>query len=88
MVAEAFGGRFDDPQDAAAGKLCPQLGEYPTGRVYFNTLVMLGIANEVANESIDEAERFNNAIDHSRAISEVQDAVANEMQQGASMTSG
>ena len=160
MVGEAFGGRFDDPQDAAADKLRPQLGEYPTERVYFNTLVMLGMANESANtplanplsldaivdnpvgfgkpaigalatyaqswfaqgitlghmihslalapgeatriavidwsrrsraattESVDEAERLSNSMDHSRAISEVQNAVANEMQSGASMTSG
>jgi len=160
MVGEAFGSRFDDPQDAAADKLRPQLGEYPTERVYFNTLVMLGMANETANtplgnplsldvivdnpvgfgkpaigalatyaqswfaqgitlghmihslalapgeatriavidwsrrsraattESIDETERLNNSMDHSRAISEVQNAVAEEMQSGASMTSG
>lgn len=160
MVGEAAGTRLQDVEDAAADKLRPQLGEYPTERVYFNKLVMLGMpdpssatalsdplsldaivdqplgfgkpaigglaiyaqswfaqgitlgqmvhslalapgeatriavvdwsrrSRAASTESIDETERLNNSMDHSRAISEVQNAVANEMQSGGSMSSG
>jgi hypothetical protein len=40
------------------------------------------------SETIDEAERLDTATEHSRAISEVQNAVADEMQTGGSMSSG
>lgn len=41
-----------------------------------------------ATEAISETEELDNATRHSRAISEVQNAVANELQQGGSMSSG
>jgi hypothetical protein len=40
------------------------------------------------SESIAESERLDNAANHSRAISEVQNAVASEMQHGESMSDG
>jgi len=140
--------------------LRPKLGEYPTERVYFNSLTMLhmevdgpqnpinspislipainqpsgfgkpavgvllttsqswyakgvtlghmlhslalapGEATRIAvvdwsrktsasvTESIQQSESLNNVTNHSRAISEVQNAVAKEMQEGQSMSSG
>ncbi len=41
-----------------------------------------------STESINESESLSNSMDHSRAISEVQNAVAEEMQEGESMSSG
>lgn len=147
-------------EDVHAEALRPRLGEYPTERVYYESLVMLGMAADAAQqpltgtiplqpaiddpvgfgqpavgalvtlsqswfakgitlghmlhslalapgeatriavvdwsrrtratstESIDESERLDSATEHSRAISEVQNAVASEMQSGGSMTSG
>lgn len=40
------------------------------------------------SESVTEQEQLDNTATHARALSEVQTAVANEMQQGASATSG
>jgi hypothetical protein len=149
-----------DPDEAHAEALRPKLGEYPTERVYYNSLVMLGMAASASqqpltgtislqpavenpggfgrpaigalvtmaqswfakgitlghmlhslalapgeatriavvdwsrrsraatSETIEESELLDTATDHSRAISEVQNAVANEMQQGESMSSG
>src|SRR6185436_15049545 len=42
----------------------------------------------VSSETVDESESLDNATAHSRAISEVQNAVAREMQSGGSMSSG
>ncbi|HEY0505645.1 MAG TPA: hypothetical protein VGD42_19345, partial [Lysobacter sp.] len=158
LLSEASGGV--DTEDVHAEALRPRLGEYPTERVYYDTLVMLGMtaspgsqpltgaislkpvvdnpmgfgtpavgalvtmqqswyakgitlghmlhslalapgeATRIAvidwsrrtraatSESIDESERLDHATEHSRAISEVQNAVANEMQSGGSMSSG
>ena len=160
MVGAAAGTTSTDVEDAAAERLRPEFGEYPTERVYFNRLVMLGMADSPAatplsdplsldaivdnpvvfgkpaigglatyaqswyaegitlghmlhslalapgeatrlavvdwsrrsraasTEAIDENEQLNNSMDHSRAVSEVQNAVAKEMQSGGSMTSG
>ncbi len=41
-----------------------------------------------ATESVDEREQLDNATSHSRAASEIQNAVANEMQSGGSFASG
>lgn len=158
LLSEASGGV--DVEDVHAEALRPRLGEYPTERVYYDALVMLGTtastdsqvltgaislrpvvdsplgfgrpavgalvtmqqswyakgitlghmlhslalapgeATRIAvidwsrrtraatSESIDESERLDSATEHSRAISEVQNAVANEMQSGGSMSSG
>ena len=160
LVRTAIGASVDDPNEQQAEELRPRLGEYPTERVYYETLVMLGMdgnagltplagpiplqpaanqpggfgqpaigalvtlsqswyakgitlghmlhslalapgeATRIAvvdwsrrtqastEESIAETERLDNATAHSRAISEVQNAVAKEMQSGGSMTSG
>lgn len=159
LLSEASGADIDS-EEAHAEALRPRLGEFPTERVYYNSLVMLGMtasgnqqpltgmislqpavddpagfghpavgalvtfsqswyakgitlghmlhslalapgeATRIAvvdwsrrtraatSETIDEAERLDNATSHSRAISEVQNAVANEMQSGGSMSSG
>ena len=163
MAGQAAGTRLGDQseqEDAAADKLRPRFGEYPTERVYFKTLIMLGMAEAAAStplsdpllldaivdnpvgfgkpaigalatyaqswmaegitlghmlhslalapgeatrvavvdwsrrskaattEAIDESEQLDNASNHARAVSEVQNAVANEMQKGESTTSG
>lgn len=159
LMSEASGGGAD-AEEAHAEALRPRLGEYPTERVYYNSLVMLGMAGGGAqtpltgtislqpvvdepagfghpavgalvtlsqswyakgitlghmlhslalapgeatriavvdwsrrtrasvSETIEEAERLDSATEHSRAISEVQNAVASEMQSGGSMSSG
>jgi hypothetical protein len=159
LVREASGAGAD-PEEVHAEALRPRLGEYPTERVYYNSLVMLGMvasgdqqpltgtislqpavddpagfgrpavgalvtlsqswyakgitlghmlhslalapgeATRIAvvdwsrrtratvSETIEEAESLDSATEHSRAISEVQNAVANEMQSGGSMSSG
>lgn len=153
-------GADGEAEDVHAEALRPRLGEYPTERVYYESLVMLGMAADASQqpltgtiplqpviddpvgfgqpavgalvtlsqswfakgitlghmlhslalapgeatriavvdwsrrtratstESIDESERLDSATEHSRAISEVQNAVASEMQSGGSMTSG
>lgn len=160
LVREASGGTTGDLEEDQAETLRPRLGEYPTERVYYDTLVMLGLGESAdrrplagaislqpvvdepvgfgqpavgalatfsqswyakgitlghmlhslalapgeatriavvdwsrrtrvsAAESIEEAERLDTAATHSRAISEVQNAVADEMQSGGSMSSG
>lgn len=159
LVSEASGGDAD-AEEFHAEALRPKLGEYPTERVYYNTLVMLGLsaggqsqpltgtlslkpavdepagfgqpavgalvtlsqswyakgitlgqmlhslalapgeATRVAvidwsrrtrattSESIAESEQLDSASEHSRSISEVQNAVAREMQSGGSFSSG
>ncbi len=160
LVQEAFGSETLTIEDAQAEKLRPKFGEYPTERVYYDTLVMFGSTDNqgqtpfagpislqpsaanpggfsqpaigaltswsqswfaqgitlghmlhslalapgeatriavvdwsrrsraASTEAIDESEQLDNATDHSRAISEVQNAVADEMQSGGSMASG
>jgi hypothetical protein len=160
LVSVAAGTVLGDTADAAAEELRPALGEYPTERVYYDTLVMLGteppqsqtpLAQPVsleqlatggmafgapavgalatysqswfaqavtlghmvhslalapgeatrvavidwsrrttatATESIEERERLDNATNHARAVSEVQNAVAEEMQSGGSISTG
>ena len=160
MVNVAAGGVDESGFDDTAEELRPRFGEYPTERVYYDALVMLGSAEHTGltpldgplslgrladspigfgspavgalatysqswfargvtlghmvhslalapgeatriavvdwarrtraavTESIDELERLDNAMDHSRAVSEVQNAVADEMQSGGSMTTG
>lgn len=159
LMSEASGAN-PDPEEAHAELLRPKLGEYPTERVYYDSLVMLGMApnagqqpltgtlslqpavddpagfgnvavgalvtlsqswyakgitlghmlhslalapgeatriavvdwsrktRATTSESIEEAESLDSAAAHSRAISEVQNAVASEMQSGGSMSSG
>ncbi|WP_028916847.1 hypothetical protein [Pseudoxanthomonas sp. J35] len=43
LVSEASGGDAD-AEEFHAEALRPKLGEYPTERVYYNTLVMLGLS--------------------------------------------
>lgn len=160
LVSLASGTELGDLADDGAEELRPRLGEFPTERVYYDTLVMLGIeppqnqtalANPLsleqlatgalafgtpavgalatysqswfaqavtlghmlhslalapgeatrlavidwsrrttatATESIDERERLDNSTSHARAISEVQNAVADEMQSGGSIATG
>lgn len=159
LLGEASGSIIEG-EDVHAEALRPRLGEYPTERVYYDSLVMLGMAASAnaqpltgtislqpvvddpagfgqpaigalvtlsqswyakgitlghmlhslalapgeatriavidwsrrtrtsASESIEETEALDSASEHSRAISEVQNAVANEMQRGGSMSSG
>jgi hypothetical protein len=159
LVSEAAGAPTDQ-EETYAEELRPQLGEFPTERVYYNSLVMLGMGatagqqpltgtislgpavtnpggfghpavgalvtlsqswyakgitlghmlhslalapgeatriavidwsrrtRAVTSETIAESESLDNATEHSRAISEVQNAVADEMQSGGSMSSG
>ncbi len=146
-------------EDPLSERLRPALGEYPTERVYYDKLVMLGMADTqnlsplsgrlsletglqqagfgevavgamftfsqswfaqgitlghmlhslalapgeatriavidwsrrtsaTASEDIAESERLDDATRHSRAVSEVQNAVAREMQRGESMSDG
>lgn len=149
-----------DTEERAADELRPAFGEYPTERVYYDTLFMLGTdaaqaqqplsaplslaklagaglafgapaigaiatyaqswfaqgltlghmvhslalapgeatrlavidwtrkTTTTASESVDEGERLTNATNHVRAISEVQNAVAEEMQEGGSIATG
>lgn len=158
LLAES--GEVASSSEEEAEVLRPRLGEFPTERVYYNSLVMLGMAgNETQTaltgtislqpavnapagfghpavgalvtlsqswyakgitlghmlhslalapgeatriavvdfsrrtratvaETIEEAEALDTASEHSRAISEVQNAVASEMQEGGSMSSG
>ena len=146
-------------EDPLSERLRPALGEYPTERVYYDKLVMLGMADSqnlsplsgrlsletglqqagfgevavgamltfsqswfaqgitlghmlhslalapgeatriavidwsrrtsaTASEDIAQSEQLDDATRHSRAISEVQNSVAREMQQGKSMSDG
>jgi len=160
MVGVALGTDLGDTEERAAEELRPAFGEYPTERVYYDTLFMLGTdaaqaqhplsaplslaklaggglafgapaigaiatyaqswfaqgltlghmvhslalapgeatrlavidwtrkTTTTASESIDEGERLTNATNHVRAISEVQNAVAEEMQEGGSIATG
>lgn len=160
LVSLASGTDLGDLADDGAEELRPRLGEFPTERVYYDTLVMLGIdppqnqtaltkplsleqlatgglafgtpavgalatysqswfaqavtlghmlhslalapgeatrlavidwsrrTTATATESIDERERLDNSTSHARAISEVQNAVADEMQSGGSIATG
>ncbi|WP_157790211.1 hypothetical protein [Bradyrhizobium japonicum] len=160
LVSVAAGTNLGYNVDETAEELRPALGEYPTERVYYDTLVMLGTeppADQVplarplslgqlagasaafgapaigavatysqswfaqavtlghmvhslalapgeatrvavidwsrrttatATDIIEERERLDNATNHSRAASEVQNAVANEMQFGGSISTG
>lgn len=159
MVATASGASVDALEDSAE-ELRPRLGQYPTERVYYDTLVMFGTqqtgtlpeitqplslgkladasigfgtpaigaiatyaqswyvqgvtlgqmlhslalapgeatriavvdwtrrTSTASSESIEESEQLDNATTHARALSEVQNAVANEMQSGGSMATG
>jgi len=159
LVGIASGTDLSAVEDSAE-ELRPSLGEYPTERVYYDTLVMLGsqapqnqtplaaplsldrlaVAGPVfgapavgalatysqswfaqavtlghmvhslalapgeatrvavidwsrrttatATESIEEREQLDNSTNHARAVSEVQNAVADEMQSGGSMSTG
>ena len=161
MVSAASGSDLGiDEAEAAAEQLRPSMGEYPTERVYYDTLFMLGTdaarnqqplsqplslarlasgslafgapaigavatyaqswfaqgitlghmvhslalapgeatrlavidwtrrTTATSSESIDESERLSNSTSHVRAISEVQNAVADEMQEGGSIATG
>jgi hypothetical protein len=160
LVSVAAGTDLGDAAEETAEELRPALGEYPTERVYYDTLVMLGteppqnqtpLAQPVsleqlasadlafgapavgalatysqswfaqavtlghmvhslalapgeatrvavidwsrrttatATESIEERERLDNSTNHARAVSEVQNAVANELQSGGSIATG
>lgn len=160
LVNIAAGGSDTDESEASAEALRPRLGEYPTERVYYDTLFMLGTgqggnlapfsqplalddltdsaigfgapavgalatysqswfaqgvtlghmvhslalapgeATRVAvidwarrtsatvAESIEEREELDNSMLHARAVSEVQNAVADEMQYGGSIATG
>lgn len=160
MVGVALGTDLGDAEERSADELRPAFGEYPTERVYYDTLFMLGTdaaqaqqplsaplsleklagaglafgapaigaiatyaqswfaqgvtlghmvhslalapgeatrlavidwtrkTTTSASESVDEGERLTNATNHVRAISEVQNAVADEMQQGGSIATG
>jgi hypothetical protein len=161
MVGAAAGTRLDGEEDGGfAEELRPRFGEYPTERVYYDSLVMLGtgpnqnltelaqplslaaLASQsvgfgtptvgalatyeqswfaqgvtlghmvhslalapgeatrvavvdwtrrtraTASESIDELEKLDNSTSHARAVSEVQNAVADEMQSGGSIATG
>ncbi|MCU1440498.1 MAG: hypothetical protein JWP85_1495 [Rhodoglobus sp.] len=160
LVSVAVGTDLGDTDEDTAEELRPALGEYPTERVYYDKLIMLGTEapqNQVpltqplsleglavagpafgapaigalatysqswfaqavtlghmvhslalapgeatriavidwsrrttatATESIEERERLDNSTNHARAVSEVQNAVANEMQSGGSIATG
>lgn len=160
MMSEASGGGAVDTEEEHVEALRPRMGEYPTERVYYKSLVMLGMAADAdqqpltgaislqpavddpagfghpavgavvtmsqswyakgitlghmlhslalapgeatriavvdwskrsratVSETIEEAEQLDSSSQHSRAISEVQNAVASEMQSGGSMSSG
>jgi hypothetical protein len=160
LVSIAAGTDLGNTDEDTAEELRPVLGEYPTERVYYDKLIMLGTEgpqNQVpltqplsleglavsgpafgapaigalatysqswfaqavtlghmvhslalapgeatrvavidwsrrttatATESIDERERLDNSTNHARAVSEVQNAVANEMQSGGSIATG
>lgn len=159
MVSSAAGTTIEEDEETAE-QLRPRMGEYPTERVYYDTLIMLrtepnanltpatqplsldtlggpgvgfgapavgalatysqswfaqgitlgqmvhslalapGEATRVAiidwsrktrasaTESIDEREQLDNTTTHARAASEVQNAVADEMQSGGSIATG
>ncbi|MBT2305007.1 DUF2272 domain-containing protein [Variovorax paradoxus] len=158
LVGDAVG--TTDPEEQHTETLRPRLGEYPTERVYYDTLTMLQMSDSAAlerlqapislspavnqpigfdkpavgalltysqswyakgvtlghmlhslalapgeatriavidwsrrtsataTESVTESEQLDNATQHARAISEVQNAVATELQHGGSMASG
>ncbi|WP_025272644.1 hypothetical protein [Haloglycomyces albus] len=161
MVAEALGTDLGDVEEETAEELRPRFGEYPTERVYYDSLLMLGHSHNEENltplsgpvdlgelaagsvgfgtpavgalatytqswfaqgitlghmihslalapgeatrvavvdwsrrtraevsESVSESERLDSSLTHARAVSEVQNAVAEEMQSGGSITSG
>jgi hypothetical protein len=160
LVGVASGTDLGDTAEETAEELRPALGEYPTERVYYDTLVMLGTeppqnqtplaqplsleqlavaglafgapavgalatysqswfaqavtlghmvhslalapgeatrvavidwsrrTTATATESIEEREQLDNATNHARAVSEVQNAVADEMQSGGSIATG
>ncbi|MFC4335853.1 hypothetical protein [Salininema proteolyticum] len=176
MVTEALGTDLGDVEERQAEELRPRFGEYPTERVYYDTLFMLGTVDEdrarkasseslgqeirdrtpvsravdlgdlagsgdvgfetpavgvladysqswfaqgitlghmihslalapgeatrvavvdwsrrtraTAAETVEEAEQLDSSQTHARSISEVQNAVANEMQSGGSITTG
>ena len=160
LVSEAVGTTLIESKEDQAEELRPRLGEYPTERVYYNSLVMLqldediqrrplnepvslmpavnnpvgfgkpavgailsysqswyaegltlgqmlhslalapGEATRIAvidwsrhksarvSEDISETEQLDNSTEHARALSEIQNAVADEIQQGGSMSSG
>ncbi|MFL6726681.1 MAG: hypothetical protein ACJ8FS_09235 [Sphingomicrobium sp.] len=159
LVREAAGSAVEDEANSLADKLRPAMGEYPTERVYYDKLVMLGSAAAngltplalpldltagadgtgsnalavgalttfsqswfaqgitlgqmlhslalapgeatriavvdwkrrtaaTATESIDESEQVISDTSHNRAISEVQNSVADEMQRGGSSSRG
>ena len=159
MVGTAAGTTVEQ-QDDPGGELRPRFGEYPTERVYYDSLVLLGStdageltpltaplsvrrivdegtgfgtpavgalatysqswfaqgitlghmthslalapgeATRIAvvdwtrrtsastSESVSESEQLASSQDHARAVSEVQNAVADEMQHGGSMSTG
>jgi hypothetical protein len=160
LVTIAAGTDLGDTAEERAEELRPALGEYPTERVYYDTLVMLGTeppqnqtplaqplsleqlavaglsfgapavgalatysqswfaqavtlghmvhslalapgeatrvavldwsrrTTATATESIEEREQLDNSMNHARAVSEVQNSVANEMQSGGSISTG
>jgi hypothetical protein len=160
LVSAAAGTDLATATDEGAEELRPRLGEYPTERVYYDTLVMLGTTDPgnqtpltkplsladltsgnllfgkpavgavatyaqswfaqgvtlghmlhslalapgeatriavidwarrtsaTASESIAESQQLDSAENHARAVSEVQNAVANEMQKGGSIATG
>lgn len=160
MVSMAVGTSIDPTVEDTAEELRPRLGEYPTERVYYDTLVMFGTrqdgtltpftqplslgnlsnpavgfgvpavgavatysqswfaqavtlghmvhslalapgeATRIAvvdwtrrtrastSESIEESEQLDNSTLHARAVSEVQNSVADEMQSGGSIATG
>lgn len=160
MVSVATGTSLGDLDEDTAEELRPRLGEYPTERVYYDTLLMLGTepsdsqtpmsgplsldkltdpgvgfgapavgalatysqswfaqgvtlghmthslalapgeatriavidwsrrTSATAAEEIQEREQLDNAMTHARAASEVQNAVADEMQRGGSISTG
>ncbi|MFC7788092.1 hypothetical protein ACU045_03830 [Microbacterium sp. MAHUQ-60] len=160
MVGVSLGTDLGDSEERSADELRPAFGEYPTERVYYDTLFMLGTdatqaqqplsaplsleklasgglafgapaigaiatyaqswfaqgltlghmvhslalapgeatrlavidwtrkTTTTSSESVDEGERLSNSTNHVRAISEVQNAVAEEMQEGGSIATG
>lgn len=160
MVGVALGTDLGDSEERSADELRPAFGEYPTERVYYDTLFMLGTdatqaqqplsaplsleklasgglafgapaigaiatyaqswfaqgltlghmvhslalapgeatrlavidwtrkTTTTSSESVDEGERLSNSTNHVRSISEVQNAVAEEMQEGGSIATG
>jgi hypothetical protein len=160
LVGIAAGNSLDQLGEETAEELRPRFGEYPTERVYYDTLVMFGTRQDgnltpfteplslgkltdpaigfgtpaigavatysqswfaqgvtlghmvhslalapgeatriavvdwsrrtrtSASESVEEAEQLDSSMIHARAVSEVQNAVADEMQSGGSIATG